>query len=230
MGIIRWTGRQLAKPVTLRANAFRDIWSGVQSGKRAVARTLPGRKQHHPPLLPGTAGASVETIYARWSRLSYQQRQAAWVEHKSAVPVFMRLSAEQSEHDWSLNVEGQRREKRYRDTQKALTKSLLIYSAMMALPLVFVVKNGGDPIFWVNLVAAALLLAPGPIRLIILRAQLFHGGKVSIPQLFRRYPRRINTGASSREEGQPTSEAAAVQSYPLLSYLYGLTNDAEYRA
>lgn len=226
MGFFRWTGRQMAKPVTLRANAYRDIGRGVKSAKRAVMRGMPGKKLHSPPILSGVRSESVDVIYERWNVLSRNERATAWQEYQQAMPLLMQLAASEAGREWSLEMPGTRRETRYNEIQKSLRISLAIFSGMLLLPALFIISSGSSLIYWMNLLALAFLLAPNPMRLLILRAQLYHGGRVSPLKLFQRYPSELHVESGNTQEKADAAPTQAQQTlthdFPVLSALYGI--------
>lgn len=225
MGIFRFMGRQVAKPVSLRAGAYRAIGQTVRSGRRNVSRALPGSKRQHPPILPNTKADLVDQLYARWAQLDSVQRQQAWQEFSTITPLIMELEAQSPDKNWSLAVPESERSIRYEEISKKLRRSLLIYGALMSFPALFVFKNGGNVVFYLNLLVAGLLLAPHPMRLLIVRAQLFHGGKIGFFKVFRRYPKTLpqNQVGEKRFE-KPTSSG---NRFPMLCFLYGVDSYSE---
>lgn len=177
-------------------------------------------KRKHPPILPGISGASIESIYDKWERTDQLVRQKIWKEYAIAMPYLMQHHAQEQEADWSLQMADNRRLERYSEVQARLKRYTIFYGALMSLPLIFVFEHGSQFMFWMNYLAMALLLAPAPLRLIITRAQIYHGGRVPLSALFKRYPKNLDLAHGSAAKTDQTDDLAG--QFPNLCTLYGL--------
>ncbi|CAM3857676.1 hypothetical protein VRRI112168_03415 [Vreelandella rituensis] len=224
MGFIRWTGRKLALPVSGRARVYKDIGTGLSSSFRLVNRIMPHKRESEPPLLPGSDGDFVAMIQDRWQSMNPEKRKLAWVEYKQAMPLIMKYESKQGGGAWSLSVPQQERQAVYAKAQKVLRQSLYLYMGLMSVPLAMSIFSWSNPIYWVNLTAATLILSPPLLRHLIVRAQVYHDGRVSPFQVFRRYPATLDAPPSGSSDLPQDSTDAIVSrgDFPTLRALYDI--------
>lgn len=229
MGVFRWMGGKLAAPVTLRKRAYDDLREGVSSSARAARRGLRLRSRAEPPIIPGTSEREVDSVYMRWSRLSGGQRKTAWREFDQIMRILMQQEAEETGSRWSLDVPDAERAEQYALSYSRARKAMWIYAGLMGIPVALAPWHGGQAIYWLNLIAAATILSPGLLRHLIIRAQIFHGGRVSFRQVFCRYPAELPgsqlKGANDAgAEAQTTGGMVRSGSFPMLAWLYGVSH------
>jgi len=228
MGLFRWMGGKLAAPITLRKHAYQDLREGVSSGARAARRGFRLRARAEPPIIPGTSEQDVEAVYLRWAHLNSGQRKTAWREFDSIMRILMKQEAEATGARWSLEMPESDRPEHYRIANARARKAIWIYAALMSIPIGLIPWNGGQPIYWLNLLAAGIILSPNVLRHLIVRAQVFHGGKVNIRQVFQSYPKELPASQLNRERDdagaapQAHDDMVRSGSFPMLAWLYGI--------
>lgn len=221
MGLFRWAGRQLLMPITLRFKTYRDLGRGMKGGARALKRGLPGMRTSEAPLIPGTRPGDLEVINTRWEWLGTEERQQAWQEYHRLMPLIVQQSAKSEGGVWSLGIPEHQRSEQYARIQRTLRRHQMLYGAMLLIPSALMIYQGTQPIFWFNLLAIAVLLAPPILRQLVLRAQIYHGGKVSALMVFRRYPKTLPSSVPNTPQGvQTPEEIVTAKDFPMLCWLY----------
>lgn len=232
MGVIKWVGGKLAAPITQRKRAYRDLRTGVGSSARAARRGFRLRAHVEPPVFPGTAEQDVDAIYRRWGQLSGAQRKVAWREFDHIMRILMKREAEASGARWSLEVPDPERPEIYAKAHKRARTALWMYAGLMSIPVALLPWHGDHFIYWLNLAAAAIILSPNVLRHFIVRAQVYHGGKVSVRQVFRPYPSQLPAGEqrdahTTGSEDAPTTDGLIRSgTFPMISWLYGIQQEA----